>query len=131
MQSQWMPALLVGCGAFVGGVLRWTLGGLVHRQLPMSTFPWGTLCVNLVGCAAIGLLAALADGRALFSPQARALVFVGLLGGFTTFSSFALESFALLRDGEHLRALGYVAAHNLLGIGVCALAYLTVLARTT
>lgn len=98
--------LLVGAGGFVGSVLRYGVSGLVHRLLPMSTFPWGTMSVNAAGSLAIGVLGGLADARQVLTPEARLFVFIGLLGGFTTFSTFSYETLALLHDGEHLRAAG-------------------------
>lgn len=111
-----MKALLVGIGGFLGSVLRYGAGGLLHRLLSQALFPWGTLAVNVLGCAAIGFCGGLAELRGLFSPEARLLVFIGLLGGFTTFSSFGYETFHLLRDGETARAAANVTAQMLLGL---------------
>ena len=110
-------AILVGAGGFVGTLLRYGVGGLVQRQLPLSTFPYGTAAVNLLGCPLIGALADLIDYRQVFSPEARAFGLIGLLGGFTTFSTFGYETFAMLRDAEHLRAAANVALHVILGLG--------------
>lgn len=109
-------ALLVGSGGFAGSVLRYVLGGVVQRQLPLASFPYGTLCVNLVGCALIGAMAGLADARQLFAPELRTFAFIGVLGGFTTFSTFGFETFAMARDGEHLRAACNVIVHVVLGL---------------
>ena len=108
--------LLVGAGGFLGSVLRYGLSGLVYR-LPFAAFPFGTLAVSLLGCLAIGLLAGLAESRQLIGPDMRLFLFVGLLGGFTTFSTFGYETFALLRDGEHLRVAASVLVHLLVGVG--------------
>ncbi len=78
----------VGAGGFCGAVLRFTVGGLVHRALPSGAFPYGTLAVNLLGCFAIGLLFGIGEARQLFGPAFRSFVLIGLLGGFTTFSTF-------------------------------------------
>jgi CrcB protein len=91
--------LLVGAGGFVGSILRYLVSGWVER-LSSGSFPAGTLVVNLTGCLAIGILAELADVRGVLSPQTRALLVVGILGGYTTFSAFANESLNLLRDRE-------------------------------
>lgn len=104
MKGSLVELLLVGAGGAAGAIARWGVGGLVHRSPALSGFPFGTLCVNLAGCLLIGLGAGLADGRQAFTPEARLFLFVGLLGGFTTFSSFGYETFALLRDHELLRA---------------------------
>jgi len=95
---------LVGAGGALGAIARYGVGGLVHRNPTLAGFPFGTLAVNLLGCLLIGLGAGLADARQAFTPEARLFVFVGLLGGFTTFSSFGYETMALLRDHEILRA---------------------------
>jgi len=97
-------AFLVGIGGFVGSMSRYAISGWVHRLWPSAVFPGGTLSVNVIGCLLIGFLGAGADLRNLFGPEARALLFIGLLGGFTTFSTFAHETLALGRDGESVRA---------------------------
>ena len=116
-------AILVGAGGFVGTLLRYGVGGLVQRQLPLATFPYGTLAVNLLGCLLIGALAGLIDYRQVFSPEARAFALIGLLGGFTTYSTFGYETFAMLRDAEHLRAAANVSLHVILGLGCVWLGY--------
>ena len=108
--------LLIGTGGFIGSVLRFTIAGLVQGWSRNTRFPYGTLAVNLIGCFVIGLLAQLAESRAIFSSATRAFVFVGLLGGFTTFSAFGIETYGLLRDGALIRALLYVAGHLLVGL---------------
>lgn len=118
-----LNAALVGFGGFAGAILRYALGGVVHRQLPLAAFPYGTLCVNLVGCLLIGALAGAADSRQVFAPELRMFAFIGLLGGFTTFSTFGIETIALARDGDYLRAVSNVGLHVVLGLGLCWLAY--------
>jgi CrcB protein len=116
-------ALLVGAGGFAGAIFRYAVGGIVHRQLPMATFPYGTLSVNLLGCALIGALAGLADSRQLFSPELRAFAFIGLIGGFTTFSTLAYETLTMARAGDYLRAASNVGLHVVLGLALVGLAY--------
>ena len=99
----------------LGSGLRYGMGGLVHRYLPAS-YPWGTLTVNLTGCFLFGLLWALAEGRWSISPEMRAIILIGFLGGFTTFSSFAFETTQFLRDGQWLFAGMNVVMQNGLGI---------------
>ena len=123
MKPIWAHAVLVGAGGFVGTLLRYGVGGVVQRQLPLATFPYGTLVVNLLGCLVIGGLAGLIDTRQVFSPEARVFALIGLLGGFTTYSTFGYETFAMLRDAEHLRAGANVALHVILGIGCVWLGY--------
>ena len=110
-----MRVLLVGLGGFVGSVLRYWLSGLAQDAAPRSTFPFGTLVVNVLGCIAIGVLAELAEARGFLTPERRALLMVGLLGGFTTFSAFANETVSALRDGAHAIAAMNVA----LSVGGC------------
>jgi fluoride exporter len=111
----------VGVGGCVGSVLRYYLSGLVHQWTGREDFPIGTLAVNLAGCLVIGALSQLAEARGVFSPEARAFVFIGILGGFTTFSSFANETVMLWRDGESLLAFANVAAQVVLGLGAVVL----------
>jgi CrcB protein len=109
-------ALLVGAGGFIGSVLRFAVSGGVHRFVPMSTFPWGTFTVNVTGCLLIGILGGLGESRQLFSGEARVFLFLGLLGGFTTFSTFGYETLALMRDAEHLRAAGNILLNVVAGL---------------
>ena len=109
-----MPSLVyVALGAVFGASGRYLVAGWVSRAAA-GVFPWGTLCVNLIGCFVIGAAWGLAE-RSLWPPAFRTFFFVGLLGSFTTFSSFGLETLHLLRDGELGLAAGYVLGSNLLG----------------
>lgn len=108
--------LLVGGGGFIGSVLRYLASGYVQNLSGSIGFPYGTLGVNLAGCFVVGFLSYLADVRGVFTPETRAFVFIGLLGGFTTFSTFGNETMNLLRDGENTYALANVGAHVLLGL---------------
>lgn len=115
--------LLVGTGGFIGAVGRYLLGGWIHRLVPLSTFPFGTLCVNLSGCFLIGLLSGLSESRQLFGPEVRTFVFIGLLGGFTTFSSFAHETLALAGDAEFFRALANISGQLIGGLASAWVGY--------
>jgi CrcB protein len=106
---------LVAVGGALGSVLRHLLGGLVPQRAG-AIFPWGTLAVNLAGCFAIGLVSELAESRGAMDPGTRALLVVGLLGGFTTFSAFGNETLNLLRDGERLLAGFNVCANVVIGL---------------
>lgn len=106
----------VGVGGFLGSLARYGLSGLVHRHLPGATFPYGTLTVNLLGCLVIGLLTGASESRQVFRPEARAFLLIGLLGGFTTFSTFGYETFAMLREGASVRAAFNAGAHVILGL---------------
>lgn len=129
MKTALINALIIGSGGFLGVLARYGLSGLVHRLAPLSTFPYGTLAVNLVGCLGIGVIAGLAESRQLFGPEVRAFALIGLLGGFTTFSTFGYETFAMIRDGEHLRAAGNVGIHVVLGIVLVWLGYALIPSR--
>jgi CrcB protein len=106
--------ILIGFAGFIGTLCRYWLSGLVARHYG-ETFPWGTLVVNVVGCFFAGSLFYLTEERFLVSPTLRTVILVGLLGGFTTFSSFGLQTFTLLREGEFALAALNVALSNLLG----------------
>jgi CrcB protein len=108
--------LLVGAGGFLGTVSRYVLGGWVHHVLTNTSFPYGTLVVNAVGCFLIGLLSGLAESRSVFGPEVRLFVFIGVLGGFTTYSSFAYETFALARETQYLAAAANLLAQMILGL---------------
>lgn len=113
--------LFIALGGAIGSVLRYATGGFVHRYAP-STFPWGTMGVNLIGSFAIGLMWGFFD-RVSGPPLARTFVFIGVLGGFTTFSSYTLETFHLLRDGEVKLALLNMLGANLLGVALVFAGY--------
>jgi CrcB protein len=127
--SVWTNAALVGAGGFLGALLRYGLIGLVDRLLPITAFPYGTLAVNVLGCLAIGVLAGLAEARHLFGAEVRLFAMVGLLGGFTTFSSLGLEVFGMFRGGEAYGALANVAAHLALGLPAVWLGFALASAR--
>lgn len=106
----------IGAGGCIGAVLRYLVGGRVQTFSGSIDFPWGTLTVNLLGCLAIGALTYMAEARSLLSPEIRMFVLVGVLGAFTTFSTFANESFSLIRSGQVTLAMVYMGAHGLLGL---------------
>lgn len=101
MWAQLTISLWIALGSAVGGALRYWCSGLVARWVG-ETFPWGTIVVNVVGSLLIGLFATLSgpDGRLFIGTTARQFVMLGLLGGFTTFSSFSLQTLALAQNGE-------------------------------
>ena len=91
---------MVGLGGFAGAIARYVLGGWILHQTLSAKFPWSTFAVNIAGCLIMGLLSGLAERLEWFTPQARLLLLTGLLGGFTTFSAFGLETVHLLRRGD-------------------------------
>ena len=116
MKSALINAAMVGSGGFLGALARYGLSGLVHRFAPHATFPYGTLVVNLLGCLVIGVLAGLAESRQLFGPEFRTFVLIGILGGFTTFSTFGYETLSLMREGSHALAAANAVGQLLLGL---------------
>jgi CrcB protein len=117
-----MRVLLVGLGGFVGTLFRYWLSGLIAKRYG-ETFPLGTLAVNAIGCFIIGFLFYFFYDRSLTTPTARTVVLIGVIGGFTTFSSYGLQTFTLLRDGEVFLALVNVVASNVLGLALVWLGY--------
>ena len=113
---------LVGIGGFVGTLARYWLSGVIAKRYG-ETFPLGTLAVNAVGCFIIGFLFYFFYEQSLTNPTSRTVLFIGLLGGFTTFSSYGLQTFTLLRDGEVSLALANVIASNVLGLVLVWLGY--------
>lgn len=99
----------------LGSLARYTLSGWTQR-IYGGELPVGTFVVNLAGCLAFGFVWALAEERLVISGQTRFLILTGFMGAFTTFSTFAFETSALLRDSEWLLALGNLLAHNVLGV---------------
>ena len=108
--------LLVGAGGFLGSIARALLGNFV-QQMSGSAFPLGTLAVNVLGCFVIGALSQVGETHEIFSAETRAFLFVGVLGGFTTYSSFGNETINLWRGSLGWLAFVNVAAQLLLGLG--------------
>jgi CrcB protein len=117
MEEQGVDKLAwIAAGGAAGSVLRYLVAGWVQRGTD-GTFPWGTLAVNVSGCFLIGLLAHLFIEHSLIRTEYRMAVRVGVLGGYTTFSTYALECLALGGDGQYARLLGNVLLSNALGLG--------------
>ncbi|MBI4719236.1 MAG: fluoride efflux transporter CrcB [Planctomycetes bacterium] len=114
--------LLIGAGGAAGSMLRYALAGLAQR-LAGGSFPVGTLLVNVTGCLAIGFLGAALTGPYVIREEYRIALLVGLLGGYTTFSSFGWETLALLNDGQMARATANVLLCNGLGLAAVWLGY--------
>ena len=112
--------LYVALGGAIGSVARYAVSGAIARGVS-EIFPWGTLFANVTGCFVIGLFAMLTgpDGRILVPPDFRQFFMVGVCGGYTTFSSFSLQTLALARDGDMTRAslnVGVSVAVCLVGV---------------
>ena len=111
--------LIVGLGGFAGSAARYLFGGWLLHLTVQQRFPWSTFAVNVLGCLVAGVLAGLVERHGLFATEARLFLFTGLLGGFTTFSAFGLETSVLLRRGDSWTAAVYVGGSVLLGIAAC------------
>jgi fluoride exporter len=115
--------LLVALGGAIGSVARFKLSGWVLQQASHWRFPAGTFAVNVIGCFIAGLLAGLAVKQDVFTPEARVFLFTGLLGGFTTFSAFGLETLVLFKRGEAGVAIANAVASVAVGLIVAWLGY--------
>lgn len=101
-----MTIFAVAAGGALGAVARYLLAVRLYSQLGVG-FPWGTLGVNVLGCALLGIVLALVEERGAFTPNVRTLITVGFLGGMTTFSTFIYENWLYMRDGDPLHLAIY------------------------
>ena len=104
----WQTILAIGSGGFIGAILRVYMNGLISHRLPHD-LPFGTIGVNLIGSFVMGVLIALFMYTTFFSLHTKSFLTTGILGGFTTFSAFAIESFLLLEGGHILLALANIS----------------------
>lgn len=111
-----LNVLLVGVGGFLGSVFRYLLNNFIYSLLSFPLFPYGTMVVNLIGCLIIGFLAGFSEYREAFTPELRLFLFIGVLGGFTTFSSFGYDTFGLLRGGQWFLAFMNVFIQVVVGL---------------
>lgn len=125
-----MKILLVALGGAFGSVARYQLSGLVMAQTAQWRFPLGTFVVNVLGCLVIGVLAGLAVKENFFSPELRVLLFTGVVGGFTTFSAFELETFYLIRRGEFMVAGSYLLLSITVGLLALWLGFVAISGRS-
>lgn len=112
--------IAIGVGGGLGSILRFILSAWVQNRTKTEYFPWGVLTVNVVGCLLIGILFALLVEQFNTGPLLRSIIFIGLLGGFTTFSSFSLDAITLLYSGAYGTAALYILAS--VGVGILATA---------
>ena len=110
-----MTLIFVAAGGAIGAVARYLLAVRLYNQLGVD-FPWGTLGVNVLGCGLLGIVLGLVEERGAFTPQVRSFLTVGVLGGFTTFSTFTYESWQYLREGDPLKSGLYIGLSLLLGL---------------
>ena len=115
--------LLVGAGGLLGAVLRYLVGTWVQAAAGGAGFPYGTLTVNAVGCFIIGLVAGLAEARQPLSAGGQAFLVIGLLGGFTTFSAFGIDTIRLFRDGDVLAGALNVVLQVAVGLSAVGVAF--------
>jgi len=106
----------VGLGGFIGAALRYATSGVIGRFTSQTQFPYGTFVVNMIGCLLIGFLAGVADSRDLFTATSRAFVFTGILGAFTTFSTFSYETMGLFQNGQTSPAMMNLGLQIILGL---------------
>ncbi|MEO6818948.1 MAG: fluoride efflux transporter CrcB [Ginsengibacter sp.] len=106
--------LMIGIGSFIGGVCRYLISIFIQNKF-LSTFPYGTFAVNVIGCFLIGLVYALSE-KGNVSMEWRLFFATGVLGGFTTFSSFSNDTIGMMRDGQYLPAFTYVACSVIIGL---------------
>ncbi|MGI9309252.1 MAG: fluoride efflux transporter CrcB [Gammaproteobacteria bacterium] len=118
--------LLVGAGGFIGSALRFIVSSWAQRSALIAGFPLGTLVVNVIGCLLIGVLSGLAEQRQLLEPGQRLFLSVGILGGFTTFSTFAFETVSLLQEADVARAIINVLLQVTLGCIAALLGFISV-----
>lgn len=115
-----MNWLWVACGGAIGASLRYGVGLYIR---PSGVFPWTTWSINLVGCLLAGIFFAYTEKYAVLNYEARLFLMVGILGGFTTFSSFGLETFQLIRQGQFAIAVAYVSSSVILGVMCLAVGF--------
>ncbi|MEJ2154058.1 MAG: fluoride efflux transporter CrcB [Desulfobacteraceae bacterium] len=108
--------LIVGMGGFCGAVMRYLVSGGVQKWTQSVDFPYGTLSVNLIGCLVIGMLTRLDEIHSLLTPEMRFFILIGLLGAFTTYSTFSNEAMNLINDRRFSIAVLYIAAHLVMGL---------------
>jgi CrcB protein len=114
---------LVGVGGFLGSTLRFIVGVWVFQLTGPGGFPWATLLVNVTGCLLIGLIAGFGDLHGGITSELRSFVIVGVLGGFTTFSAFAYETFALTQADQAMKAVLNVVVSTGLGFAAAWLGH--------
>jgi CrcB protein len=110
-----VQVILIAAGGALGSVCRYLLATAVQRY-SSPFFPYGTFAVNVLGCLLFGVIIGAARQRFVLGPSERAFLLIGILGGFTTFSTFTYETFALLQDGEFVRAFANAAGQLVCGL---------------
>jgi len=109
--------LLVGSGGFIGSALRYLIGSGIQNFFIRHRMPYGTIFVNILGCLIIGFIGGISDGKDWMGQKQRLFFFLGILGGFTTFSSFGYDTVNLFRSDAGVLGFTNVIAHIILGLG--------------
>ena len=115
-------SLIIGLGGFIGTILRFLLSSSIEKSFATS-FPIGTILVNLIGCFLIGLLSGYFTQKLGDQTQLFFFLTIGVLGGFTTFSAIAMDSQVFIENGEYLKMLTYISVQAILGIALCLIGY--------
>ena len=108
--------LLIGFGGFIGAILRYILSGAAQSASGSISFPFGTLVVNILGCFLIGSLVYLIEARAMFTAELRTFLLIGVLGAFTTYSTFGSETHQLILESKFHLAVINIGSHIILGL---------------
>ena len=119
------PVIYVAVGSLLGGVGRFLLQQFVQKRF-FSSFPYGTLCVNLLACFIIGIIYGLSNKGNILSPNARIFLATGICGGFSTYSSFMYENYSMLQDGEIFNTFLYVATSLFIGFAATSFGALSI-----
>ncbi|MEA2012640.1 MAG: fluoride efflux transporter CrcB [Verrucomicrobiota bacterium] len=116
IKARLLSLFAIGCGGFLGAILRYLFSEGCQKLSKNLWFPLGTFSVNIIGCFILGLLGGWSESKQLFSPTFRFIVMIGFLGAFTTFSTFSYETLSLLRDRETLYAFFNVSSNIVVGL---------------
>ncbi len=119
--------VMVGLGGFIGAALRYLISGCIQNLTHSIAFPYGTIAVNMAGCFLVGIIFHLAEYQLNMTSEIRLLLMVGILGSFTTFSTFCTETINLLQDQRLFLAFLNVATHIILGLSAVLLGRFTVI----
>jgi|TARA_B100001540_G_scaffold75640_1_gene68235 CrcB protein len=115
-------SLIIGLGGFIGTIFRFLISSLIEKSFATS-FPIGTLLVNLIGCFLIGLVSGYFSQKTGDQTQLFFFLTIGILGGFTTFSAIAIDSQLFIENGEILKMLFYITTQTIVGITLCLIGY--------
>ncbi|MFH2046930.1 MAG: fluoride efflux transporter CrcB [Pseudomonadota bacterium] len=120
--------LIVGIGGFTGAILRYLISGYIQNLTQKAAFPFGTLAVNITGCFLIGIFSQLVESQAGLSSELRTFLIIGLLGAYTTYSTFSNETMNLLQSQQFFHALINVGTHLFLGLLAVLIGRFTIIA---